>query len=142
MFGPVTLSASYPDEAKQAIVAFYRDLFGRQDQLVTPRLPYEVHDENSFNPFKQVTDESEYKQAYALLKQRLDDLGVRVPTLFKQYVEVCKPGGCEFLGFNIDPEFSNCIDAMILVHIAAIYPKKQDRYIHSHFNKHDQEQAA
>ncbi len=140
MFGPVSLTGSYSDEAKNVIVSFYRDLFGRSDKLVTPRLPYNVSQDDSFSAFKQIKKESEYKQAYALMKEKLDLLGVRVPTLFKQYVEVCRPGGCEFLGFNFDPEYSNCILAMILVHIDAIYPKKQDRYIHGHTKK--QEQAA
>ena len=62
----------------------------------------------------------------------MDDLGVKVPVLFKQYVELCQPGGCEFLGFNVDPKFSNCIDGLILVHINTIKEKKYQRYIESH----------
>ena len=62
------------------------------------------------------------------------------PILYKQYVELCQPGGCEFLGFNIDPSFSNCVDALILVHINTIKEKKHQRYIESHaavFQKRD-----
>ena len=33
--------------------------------------------------------------------------------------------------FNIDPKFSSCIDALILVHISAI-KKERQRYIESH----------
>lgn len=62
----------------------------------------------------------------------MDALGVKIPVLYKQYVELCEPGGCEFLGFNIDPKFSNCVDALILVHIDAIKQKKHQRYIESH----------
>lgn len=53
-------------------------------------------------------------------------------SIYKQYVELCHPGGCEFLGFNIDPNFSNCVDALILVHIDSIKEKKYQRYIESH----------
>jgi putative hemolysin len=133
MIGPVSLSASYPEPAKQAIVKFYSTLFGRDDQLVKPRLPYKLADQNNeFDPFSRVTEMSQYKKAYAQLKYSLDRLGVRVPALYKQYVEVCNPGGCEFLGFNVDPDFSNCIDAMILVYVDEIQPRKRERYILSH----------
>ena len=135
MVGPVTLSASYPQAARDEIVNFYQQLFGNRQQLVVPRLPYSYVESNNYQEFQMVSEEAEYKKAYALLKQKLDILGVRVPTLFKQYVELCKPGGCEFLGFNVDPDFSNCIDAMILVHIDAIYLKKRDRYINVHTGK-------
>lgn len=67
---------------------------------------------------------------------------MRVPTLYKQYVEVCEPGGCEFLGFNIDENFANCIDAMILVHVDAIKDKKKDRYINSHLARASKQHAA
>lgn len=138
MMGPVTLSASYPEAAKHEIVNFYQQLFGHTTALVKPRLPYDYPHSDDYSEFNRISGESEYKTAYAQLKEKLDALGVRVPTLFKQYVEVCKPGGCEFLGFNVDPEFSNCIDAMILVHIDAIYPKKRDRYINVHRGKVEQ----
>ncbi len=138
MIGPVTLSASYPEQAKHEIVNFYQQLFGNSDNLVKPRLPYDYPVSSDYAEYQQVSQESDYKQAYSRLKVKLDELGVRVPTLFKQYVELCKPGGCEFLGFNVDPEFSNCIDAMILVHIDAVYEKKRDRYINVHNVKVEQ----
>lgn len=132
MIGPVTLSASYPEAAKHEIVNFYQQLFGNRPNLVIPRMPYEYPVSSDYAEYQQVQQEADYKQAYARLKLKLEALGVRVPTLFKQYVELCEPGGCEFLGFNVDPEFSNCIDAMILVHIDAVYPKKRERYIEVH----------
>lgn len=135
MIGPVSLNNSYPEQAKQKIVNFYSTLFGRTVDLVKPRLPYSITLDDSFINFSQITDDSEYKKAFSLLKKDLGLLGVSVPVLFKQYVELCKPGGCEFLGFNVDTKFSNCIDAMILVHIDSIYPRKRDRYINSHIKK-------
>ena len=135
MVGPVTLSASYPETARNEIINFYQQLFGQSNELVKPRLPYHCPASTEYQDYPMVREEGEYKKAYAQLKQKLDEIGVRVPTLFKQYVELCKPGGCEFLGFNIDPDFSNCIDAMILVHIDEIYPKKRDRYINVHASK-------
>jgi hypothetical protein len=55
--------------------------------------------------------------------------GVKVPTLYKQYVELCVDNGCHFMGFNIDPDFNNCIDSLVMIETAKIAPKKKQRYI-------------
>lgn len=130
--GPVSMSTSLPVLAQKTIAGFYMELFGNDKQLAMPRLPFDFDPVSDFASLRQVKDEAEYKQAYAMLKERMDELGVKVPVLYKQYVELCEPGGCEFLGFNIDPEFSNCVDALILVHVDAIKEKKHQRYIDSH----------
>ena len=132
MFGPVSLCTSLPEPAQKVIASFYTELFGNDQMLSIPRLPFNFTQITDFIPFKKVSNEIEYKYAFAILKERLDDLGVKIPILYKQYVELCHPGGCEFLGFNIDPDFSNCVDALILVHIESIKGKKHQRYIESH----------
>lgn len=130
--GPVSMSTSLPKPAQQAIAGFYHTLFGNAEKFAEPRLPFEFGAAADFAKYHHVTDETDYKHALALLKEKLDASGVKVPVLYKQYVELCEPGGCEFLGFNIDPQFSDCVDALILVHIDAIKEKKQQRYIESH----------
>ncbi len=132
MFGPVSLSASYPEQAKQLICAFYDSLYGSEEPMAISRTPYALNNLQRFEPYRLVDTEAAYKAAYAELKAELDELGVRVPTLFKQYVELCHPGGCGFLAFNQDENFSDCIDALILVDIEQIKAKKRSRYIESH----------
>jgi putative hemolysin len=132
MLGPVSLSHSYPEAAQKIIASFYAELFGCDKTLVDPEHPFGFAQINDFIPFGRVADDADYKRAFAILKEKLGDYGVSVPILYKQYVELCKPGGCEFLSFNIDPKFSNCVDALILVHINAIKEKKRQRYIESH----------
>ncbi len=132
LIGPVSLSTAWPEPAQKVIASFYTELFGNDKVLANPRLPFDFERMQEFVPFKQVADEADYKQAYAILKERMEEFGVKVPILYKQYVELCQPGGCEFLGFNIDPNFSNCVDALILVHINTIKERKHQRYIESH----------
>ncbi|MGG7056638.1 GNAT family N-acyltransferase [Nitrosomonas sp. ANs5] len=132
LFGPVSMSISLPVPAQKVIASFYTELFGNEKKLSTPRLPFEFARTRYFAPFSKVSSEAEYKRAYSILKERMNDFGVKVPVLYKQYAELCQPGGCEFLGFNIDPDFSNCVDALILVHIDAIKEKKYQRYIEIH----------
>ncbi|MCK5121085.1 MAG: GNAT family N-acetyltransferase, partial [Methylococcales bacterium] len=71
----------------------------------------------------------DYKTSYKLLNSELKKLGVKVPTLYKQYVELCTDKGCHFIGFNVDPDFNNCIDSLIMVDLDKITEKKRQRYI-------------
>lgn len=132
MFGPVSMSNSWPDEAQKVIASFYTALFGNDKNLSEPRLPFRFDTIKDFLSFSNISTEADYKRANAILKNKMEAFGVKVPVLYKQYVELCQPGGCEFLGFNIDPKFSNCVDALILVHIGTIKEKKYQRYIESH----------
>lgn len=77
---------------------------------------------------------ADYPTSFRILNTELKKLGVKVPTLYKQYVELCIDQGCHFIGFNIDPEFNNCIDSLIMVEIDKITPKKQQRYIKAGLN--------
>ena len=56
-------------------------------------------------------------------------MGVAIPTLYKQYADLCEKGGVQFLAFGVDPDFSNSIDGLVLVDISQLKPKKRKRYI-------------
>jgi hypothetical protein len=71
----------------------------------------------------------DYKEDFRRLRTQLGAMDMSVPTLYKQYSELCEEGGCEFLGFNIDPDFGDCVDGMILVHIDKIKESKRARYL-------------
>ena len=77
---------------------------------------------------------ADYSTSFKILNSELKKLGVRVPTLYKQYVELCVDKGCHFIDFNIDPEFNNCIDSLIMVETDKIAPKKRQRYIETPMN--------
>lgn len=142
MIGPVSLSHSYPEAAQTIIASFYTELFGCEKTLVDPAHPFNFAQIRDFAPFKRFADDTDYKRAFAILKEKLAAYGVGVPILYKQYVELCNPGGCEFLSFNIDPKFSSCVDALILVHVSAIKEKKRQRYIENHMQMARNKNAA
>ena len=71
------------------------------------------------------------KENFLILKKNLNFYGASVPTLYKQYADLCDDGGIVFMGFNIDEEFNNCIDSFILVNVEKIKEKKHARYIGS-----------
>ena len=47
-------------------------------------------------------------------------------------------GGVAFLGFNVDPDFNDCIDGLVVVDIALMTAKKRKRYLmREHLNASD-----
>ncbi len=128
LLGPVSLSNGYPEEARQLLVAFYQQQFGASQMLATARHPYLVLDKY------QHLFTGDYEQNFKRLNDYLHALNVKVPTLYKQYTELCENHGLSrgstFIDFSIDPQFNDCIDGLILLSIDKMKPKKRRRYIY------------
>jgi len=132
LFGPVTLSDAYPQNAKELIIGFFQQQLGSNQDLAKGIRPVKLSQDN-----QQIAQEifsGDYKESYKKLNALLDLEGVKVPTLFKQYAEVADDKGCRFIDFSIDPDFNDCIDALILVELDKLKPKKRERYIQSNLN--------
>ncbi len=127
MFGPVSLSASYPTIAKNMITYFYMQYFGSKKNLVSAKLPYKIQCDD----FKDNFTWDDYKKDFKTLRNMLGTFEVSVPTLYKQYSELCEEGGIEFCDFNIDPNFSDCIDGFIVVDVTKVKEAQQKRYIYN-----------
>ena len=48
-----------------------------------------------------------------------------MPVLLRQYLKL----GAKLLAFNVDPQFSDVVDGLILVDLAKTDPKLLDRYL-------------
>lgn len=127
MFGPVSLSNSYPQPAKELIIGFYQQQFGTDLPHLAARMPFQIS--AAAQEFSTVEFSHDYSASFKTLNSELRKLGVKVPTLYKQYAELCVNNGCHFMGFNIDPDFNNCIDSLVMIEPAKIAPKKKQRYI-------------
>jgi len=121
LFGSVSISGALPEPAKEALVAFYRFYFPAKTQLATAYTPY-----NPEAKHFQVT--GCYNQDFTDLKSYLASMGCNIPTLYKQYTDLCEAGGVQFLEFGVDPDFCNAIDGLVLVDITQLKPKKRQRY--------------
>ena len=128
MMGPVSISGSFPKPAQEALVYFYILYFGSEHTMVKAKSPYRLS-EYVQNEFKNLFNGDNYNEDFRLLKDYLKALDVSVPTLYKQYSELCDEGGVEFMDFGIDTDFNNCIDGYILVDIRKIKEVKRQRYI-------------
>ncbi len=127
LFGPVSISNAYPQLAKELIIGFYKQQFGTDLPRAKAKTPFVISEQ--CRQFAAQEFNGDYSTSFKILVSELKKLGVKVPTLYKQYVELCIDNGCHFIDFNIDPDFNNCIDSLIMVEIDKIAPKKRMRYI-------------
>lgn len=127
LFGPVSISNAMPRTAKELLILFYRLYFSRPETHSCSRNPFCF----SLSAQELATSFSgqDYRADFTTLKSMLAAMGVSVPTLYKQYTELCGPGGVYFLDFNVDPAFSGCIDGLVVVDIGLLKPQKRKRYI-------------
>ncbi len=130
MVGPVSISGSYPKHAQEALIYFYTHYFGADHAMVRAKSPYRLSDYVQAE-FDGLFAGDDYHEDFRRLKDYLKSVDVSVPTLYKQYSELCEDGGVEFMDFGIDADFNNCIDGYILVNISKIKEAKRQRYIRS-----------
>lgn len=123
LFGPVSISADLPMAAREQLVAYYQRYFGCRRDGVDARRPFR------FLAAPPAFSELDADTAYRVLKANLGALGTRVPTLYKQYTELCEPGGARFLAFGVDPDFNNSVDGLVELDLARIRPRKRERYL-------------
>ncbi len=128
LFGPVSLSNTYPDRAKALITEFYQHYFPDKEQLATANFPYQMSYSERLDVTKIIKGD-DFKADFVALRQQLTNMNVTVPTLYKQYSDVCEPEGVRFIDFNIDADFGYCIDGLVMVDLHQLKPAKRKRYI-------------
>ncbi len=128
LFGPVSLSDSYPDFAKALIVSFYRLYFNDAEGLADARNPYAADNEIQ-QQVNQLISGLDYEQDYKVMKSQLAHMNVVVPVLYKQYSDLCEAGGVRFIDFNIDENFNQCIDGLVMVDLKQLKAAKRKRYL-------------
>ncbi|MFW2599915.1 GNAT family N-acyltransferase [Aliarcobacter butzleri] len=127
MFGPVSISGAFPTIAKDMLVFYYNYYYSSEKNLVEARTPFSysshIHDIKEFFTLE------DKKKDFKSLKIALSNIGVNVPTLYKQYSELTLDDGVKFLDFNVDKNFGDCIDSFILVEIDKIKDSMKQRYM-------------
>jgi putative hemolysin len=118
LFGPVSISNRYQTLSRDLMISFLErtaSLPAWKD-LVHPLHPVKGNDEAS--PCNDVDELSE-------LVSEIEPDRAGIPVLLRQYLRL----GGKLVGFNVDPEFSNTLDGLILVDLTRTEPKLLDRYL-------------
>jgi putative hemolysin len=125
LFGPVSISSEYQSASRQLLVDFLTAnlLDVRLAKLVRPKRPFKrsasmrwlASDAGSIRDLDNMS---------ALIAQiESDDKGV--PILLKQYLKL----GGRLLGFNLDPDFNDALDGLILVDLCTTDIKMLQKYM-------------
>ncbi|ELH8606436.1 lysophospholipid acyltransferase family protein [Enterobacter asburiae] len=128
LFGPVSISGGLPPAARDLLVAFYRLWFPATHPLAASRQPYPASLPDVLAQFGGV----DYVDDLTKLKSLLGNLGCGIPPLYKQYSELCEPGGVQFIDFGSDPAFNDCVDGLVLVDLCYLKANRYQRYIEAH----------
>lgn len=128
LFGPVSISGGLPLAARDLLVAFYRLWFPASHPLAASRRPYPASLPEVLAQF----GGEDYVEDLTRLKSLLGNLGCGIPPLYKQYSELCEPGGVQFIDFGSDPAFNNCVDGLVLVDLCYLKASRYQRYIEAH----------
>ncbi len=127
LFGPVSISNDMPQLAKELLISFYRLYFSAASNRCYSRNPFVCSDPQS--TLGDTFSGDDYRRDFTKLKLLLNNLGTAVPPLYKQYTELCEPGGVVFLDFNVDPDFNNCVDGLVIVDTQLLRQNKRKRYM-------------
>lgn len=128
LFGPVSVSDTFTTQAKALLIYFYSHYFSPKGTLVQHKAPYTLSKEMKLY-CKNTFSGDDYLFDQRVLKQELGYMGFTIPTLYKQYADICEEGGVEFFDFGYDKDFNYCIDGFILVDIMKMKESKRRRYI-------------
>lgn len=127
LFGPVSISNTMPQMAKELLVYFYKLYFSGDKSTSYSRNPFIFS--QPYSTLEREFSGNDYRADFKKLKSLLSNFDAAVPPLYRQYTELCKPGGVVFLDFNVDPAFNNCIDGLVIVDTHKLKEQKRKRYM-------------
>ena len=122
LFGPVSISNQYQTVSRELMVTFLerhaslRDWMG----LISTRSPFKRRLREPRLP----TAGFDAEDLSAVVSD-LEPSGAGIPVLLRQYLKL----GGKLLGFNVDPEFSDVLDGLILVDLTKTEPRLLERYL-------------
>jgi putative hemolysin len=125
LLGPVSISNDYHVVSKNMLVNFLLEHhFDTNLQgYVAPRNPYRkrlAYEQEFFEVFQPQKLQDVHELISEIEKQ---DRGV--PILIKHYLKL----GSRILAFNVDPEFQNCLDALMLTDLSRTEPTLAKKYM-------------
>ena len=119
LFGPVSISAEYHATSTRLLLSFLKATkrISRLEGLVRPRNPVDLDHPRDWDP-SSLRSVRKLKDIDELVKE-IEQGERSVPVLVRQYLKL----NAVFLGFNVDPEFSNVVDGLVLVDLFRMNPR-------------------
>ncbi len=126
LFGPVSISAEYSSMSKHLLTAFLtlHKFLPDLARLVSPRNPMKRKEVREFDRRAFSTVAGSLEEANELIKE-LEADGKPIPILLKQYLKL----NGQLMGFNVDPDFGNVLDGLILIDVPSIDERVMKKYL-------------
>lgn len=126
LFGAVSISKEYRTYSRQLMVTFLKmnhSVPHEMSKMIKPRYPFKKKGRHLNNKLVQrwATDLDELSSWISGIEE--DDKGV--PILMKQYLKM----GGKFICFNVDPDFNDVLDGLIMVDLLETDRKVLSRYM-------------
>ncbi len=124
LFGPVSINQEYQSLSRQLIMNFLQltSSLPSLSRLIRPKNPPQLKAVTTVDlaECKAVRDMDDISDLVSEIET--DQKGV--PILLKQYSKL----GGRILGFNVDPDFANCLDGLMLVDLRHTDPRLIERF--------------
>jgi len=126
LIGSVSISSDYASLTRQILMSFLECNASLKSlaRLIVPRNP------PSFGPPRDAADAVAARAVESI--EEVDELVAeieqdrrRVPVLLRQYLKL----GAKLLGFNVDPDFGDVLDGLMLVDLLKVEPAILGRYL-------------
>jgi putative hemolysin len=126
LFGAVSISNRYSHWSREMIVRFFREQPGNAElaKLVNPRTPFHPRRINWGERMAACAKLEELEQLTAPISDVEHD-GKGVPILIKHYAKL----GGRLVSFNVDRNFSNALDGLVVVDLRQADPTVLGRYV-------------
>ena len=125
LFGPVSINSSYRGESQRLMMDFLRqNSMDERSRQVRAKTPPQARRIPGFDAKSMSTVVRDLGELSGLIADIEDDRK-EIPVLLRQYLKL----GGVLLGFNVDPDFSDVLDGLILVDLSKTDPKLLQRYM-------------
>ncbi len=126
LYGPVSISKDYNGLSRKLIVEFLNDnrLHPELATMVKPRQPFR-YGKNKQLLSEFISAELDDLDDFSALISSLEESGKGIPTLLKHYLRL----NGTMLSFNVDKNFSSCLDGLILVDLMDTDPRLLGKYM-------------
>jgi putative hemolysin len=128
LFGPVSISDEYQSMSKRILIAFLeRSRCGAPlARLLAPRTPVPQQRSQDWSERQQSLVVDNLEEVDSLVRE-LESGQRGIPILVRQYLKL----NAKVLGFNVDPDFGNAIDALVLIDLTKVDRRIMNLYMGS-----------
>lgn len=124
LFGPVSISSTYHRSSRELLFEFFKSQRGNPlSQWIRPRHPFRSRPiaDWEIRTMRYLLDLEEMSFSIA----EIESDGKGVPVLLRQYLKL----GGELLGFNVDKNFSDVLDGLVLVDLRKTGAARLEAYM-------------